>query len=213
MSTEGEQREVESVEGRFSGFYEGANIVPISYDELPEDVLTHIETNSSKYISPNDYLPRNFSHIYLLTHPDGSLTYIAEQTKTYSGGDTEELAYLVDYIDGEMAGYGELRNSISNKSEYFSSKPFVGFTRTFTEEDTKGSGNGFQRQGLGARRLVEMDGYARARFGAPLNSDTILMHDDAVTDESAPRRIWERFVEEGRAEMYMEGQHIRYRMK
>ena len=96
-----------SPEEKFAQTYEGAKLEAIIYDELPPEAVEHFENNSEKFISPKAYTPRNFSHIYLLTHPDGSKTYIGEQTKNYGEGkDTEELAFFMDFIDGQPVGHG-----------------------------------------------------------------------------------------------------------
>ena len=193
-------------EAHFAQFYPEAKLTPISYEELHDRAREYFEGSSRKFILPENYLPKNFSALHMLTHPDGRVTYIAEQTKTYSGEEssTEELAYFVDYDGDQPVGHGELRNNISDPSEYFHAKPFVGFSRTY---------EGFERQGLGRKRLEEMNAFARARFGHPLNSDTLLVSDSLDAGDSAPRRIWEKLAEEDKAESYAEGEHVRYRMK
>ncbi len=212
MSEKSPQQEELTPEEKFAQMYEGASLIPITYADLPPEAVTHFEANSEKYILPKEYIPGNFSHIYLLTHPDGSETYIAEQIKNYGEGkDTEALAYFMDYIDGKPAGYGELRNNISNQNNYFRGKPFVGFTRTYSPEDQESGGNDFQKQGLGERRLFEMNAYTESRFGAALHSDS------NITPEA--ERVWQRFVKEGKAEAYVQPKTrdgndvIRYRMK
>lgn len=210
------------LEVRFSSIYEGSSLSLISYDELPITAAEHFESQSEKFILPEKYVPKNFSTIGRLSHTDGSVTYFAEQTKTYSEkGESELLTYFMDYIDGEPAGYSELR--YNNTSELGSfTEPFVGMTRTYGPDDKKYGLNNFQKRGLGERRLIEMDAYARAVYGKSLDSDTVLVHDNIDYQgnlTSSIARIWERFVEEGKAEKYVrsvlkDGSEIfAYRMK
>lgn len=206
-----------STEERFAQAYEGARISPIPYDELPPEVAEHFEGRSKMYLLPEQYIPRNFSHLYLLEHPDGSQTYIAEQVKSFGEGEKDNFVYFVDYDGDKMAGRGEIINCIETHNKDMIGKPYPGFTRTYGPEDQEGGGRDFRRRGLGKRRIIEMDAYAQARFGYPLHSSHVLIHDDIKTDASAPQRIWERLVEEGKAESYMEGKgkdaQLRFRMK
>lgn len=207
------EQEEESTEEKFASAYEGASITSISYDELPEEAAKEFEARSRSFILDEEYVSRNFSRLYLLTHPSGSETYIAEQTKTIGDADnnhTEELVYLLDFVDGKPAGFGELRHNISNPSEYYKGKPYVGYTQTYSQDD-KGVDQDYRKKGFGFRRLAEMDAYARARFSAPLHSSS--------SRSPEAERVWERLVEEGRAEAYLESktnknkESIRYRMK
>lgn len=201
-----------SPEEKFAGAYEGAIIVPVSYDDLPPVVAERFEGKSKMYILPEAYIPKNFSHLYLMTHPDGMVTYVALQTKAYSGTE-EELVYVLDMVDGEPAGHGEVRHRISSekKLDYLVGLPFVGMTATYGSLDERGGGKNFARSGLGARRLVEMNACSIAEFGKTLSS--------AENPSPEAKRIWERFVEEGKAEIYVahtdkEGnEYTRYRMK
>jgi hypothetical protein len=173
----------------------GLTLVPITYEQVPENVMKHFEFQSSKLIHPKEYLPKNFSKLLTFLYENGDTAYIAEQDKTYDDiGDTERLTYFVDTRDGVMTGYLELRFNLTNHSEYFLEKPFVGFTRT----------KEFQGEGLGRKRLEIANAYAKAQYGFPLNSDSMIIDKNA-------RKIWESLVEEGKAEKYMEGKNSRYR--
>ncbi|NTV44516.1 MAG: hypothetical protein HGA67_02345 [Candidatus Yonathbacteria bacterium] len=173
----------------------GTPLTPIDYDLIPEDVIKHFEAQSSKFILPEQYQPKNFRRLYTFIYQNGDIGYISEQDKTYdTTGDTERLTYFEDVRDGTRTGYLELRYGLSNKDTYFKGKPFVGFTRTL---------DGFQNEGLGERRLRVANAYSLDNYGVPLNSDTLI--------EKTAKRVWERLVEKGEAEKYMEGKNERFR--
>ncbi len=173
----------------------GAEMVEIVYEDLPENVKNHFEGQSSKFILPEAYKVGNFSKLYKFTHQNGDETYVGQQDKTYgTNGTTERLTYFVDTRDGEMTGYLELRLGISDLSEYFKGKPFVGFTRTHSA---------FLNQGLGKRRLEEANAYSLSEHSLPLNSDSL------VTEEA--KRVWESLIKDGRAESYDESGKERFR--
>ena len=207
-----------STEERFSQAYEGASIAAISSDDVPPEILQHFESKSRLLVSPEYYVKGNFTHFSLITHPNDSKTYVAEQIKSFNeGSEKDNFVYFVDEEGDQMAGYGELINTFESQNHGAIGKPYVGFTRTYGPSDKKGSGYDFRRKGLGRRRLIEMNAYAQTRFGYPLHSSRILVHDNLHTEESAPRRIWESLVKEGKAESYMEGKgkdaRERFRMK
>ena len=173
----------------------GASLTPIDYDLIPQDVIEHLEEQSIKLISPDNYKPKNFDKLYTFKYPNGDIGYIAEQDKTYgTEGDTERLTYFEDMRDGVRTGYLELRYALLNKSAYFKDKPFIGFTRTL---------DGFEKEGLGERRLKIANAYSLYNYGFPLNSDTVI--------QEAAKRVWERLVEKGEAEKYTEGSKERFR--
>lgn len=198
-SERGSEKGEPSFEERFAELYSGGRIMPVEYAELPDAAVSKFEGYSRRFISPEEYRPNDFSGIWKIVRDDGSETFVAEQDKDYGDGKgVERLVYLIDMLHGREVGHGELRRSLrppSGDEEYFTGKPFVGYSGTESE---------MQGKGLGRRRLIEMDAISRARYGAPLNSDTLLT-DDAI-------RVWERLVEDGLAEHYQEGKHTRYRM-
>ena len=185
---------MQDVREKFNDLY-GAEMVEIAYDDLPQNVKTHFETQSSKFILPETYKIGDFSKLYKFTHQNGDITYVGQQDKTYdTNGSSERLTYFIDTRDGEMTGYLELRLAISDLSGYFRGKPFVGFTRTHSA---------FLNQGLGKRRLEEANIYSLSEHSLPLNSDSV------VTDEA--KRVWEGLIKDGKAERYDENGKERFR--
>lgn len=154
------------------------------------------ESRSTLLIHPQDYKRGNFSAFYVIDHQSGDRTFAARQIKTYdTNGETEELVYILDLDNEENEkGHAELRMNISNNDPYFKNKPFVGYTET--EDD-------FRKQGLGARRLLIMNVFAKILYVLPLHSDTLI--------SAEASSLWKRLVEEGKATTYLEGEHERFR--
>lgn len=173
----------------------GIELVEVQYADLPQVVRDYFESESGKFIPAEEYQRENFAKLYKFAHPNGDITYIAEQDKTYdTSKDTERLTYFADTRDGVITGYLEMRLALTNHSQYFNNKPFVGFTRT--EE-------GYLEQGLAVRRLEVANAYALAEHDLSLNSDSL------VTQEA--RGVWDKLISDGRAEEYDEGGKKRYR--
>lgn len=173
-----------------------AVIERIKLEDIPEPVLEIFERKSHSLIKDEDYKQGNFEDLFKIVYSEKEIIFAASQNKTYHNGETEDLVYLVDTINGEMSGYSELRMALTKQTEFFKDKPFVGFTQT--EEPLRGLG-------IGETRLRIMNSIAHAKYGHPLHSDTLLQ-------ESA-KRIWERLVENGEAEKFSEGEHERFRFK
>lgn len=179
----------------FQHYFPSGRIEKIELQDVPMHALTYFEQKSAQLINENEYRPGNFDQIMLVSHNDGSQTYIAHQTKTYStNNDTESLIYLVDMNGkGENVGHGEVRKNISNTAPFFKDKPFVSYT--FTEDD-------HTQRGLGRRRLLLMNALSQMMYGFPLNSDTVLIDKE--------KKLWERLVAENRAKQYQEGPNPRF---
>ncbi len=212
------KHEALSPEERFAELYEGAVLSSISYDELPNAAALHFECRAKLLVSPEEYQPKNFSHIYLLTHPDGRKTYVAEHEKSFGEGEKDQWVYFADYEGDTMAGYGDLVNNIESlHKENMIGKPYTNFTRTYKADDEGGGGQDFRGKGFGQRRIIEMNAYAQARFGYTLHSSSFIKPDQDANGLSAPERIWERLVQEGKAESFVEGKgedaQTRYRMR
>lgn len=175
----------------FSETFSEGQLARITESEIPEDVRQRFERRSQLFIRRQDYRPGNFEGFFAVQHTNGDRTYLACQTKTYDTGDTESLTYFVDTRDGQDIGHSELRFNVSNPADYFKQKPFVGYTHT--EE-------AFRRQGLGLRRLEEMNAFTQAHFHLPLYSDTL----------NAEEGLWEDLVAQGRARKFKEGRKLRY---
>lgn len=222
MTEHGNYEHGETIEERFGHLYEGASITPITYDELPDGARTYFERKSHQYAPNREYVEGNFSALARISHPDGSVTYVAEGMQEWANGGVAPAVYFVDYVEDTPAGHAEMCFNPNATEGTADAAPYVGSFDTYTERDKEGGGQNFQRRGLGARRVIEMDAYAKARFGHALDSDTHLVHDGVDADgnpTSSMRRIWERFVAEGKAERYVrtvtaEGEEITaYRMK
>ena len=157
--------------------------------------MNHFEGKSHRFILPTDYLPGNFDKFFIIHHSNGERTHIAQQTKTYAtNGDTENLSYLCDMDrDNIIVGHGEIRFNISNTSNYFKDKPFVGYTQTL---------EGNEKKGLGTRRLYIMNALSQAVYQLPLNSDTLIGED--------AEKLWKSLVNLGVAKSYKEGKNNRY---
>lgn len=177
----------------------------INPEDVPAEVATRLVGRGRLYIHPEE-APQSiteFGALRVHEHADGDMTYLANQTKTYSQGDTEEIIHVIDASpDGEVIGTGEVRYNPTSKEDYFKGKPFVGATSTVESR---------RNEGLATRRLRIMKLAAAAEFGLSLHSDTLFSDDSA-------RKIWEHLVRDGLAERYMQktssgASHPRYRFK
>jgi len=57
--------------------------------------MTHFETQSAKFILPDDYHPKIWK-IYIINHDNGQKTYVAHQTKSYKALKEKKSTYFVD---------------------------------------------------------------------------------------------------------------------
>lgn len=168
---------------KFKEYFPQGDIREITQENIPDFVRELFERKSQQFVDIKDYRPRNFQRFFLITHSDNSKTYVAQQTKTYNTNkNTEILSYFVDSSDEEVLGYSELRFNISNRSEYFQDKPFVGYTNTEQK---------YRKKGLGTRRLLMMNAFSKALYSLPLYSDTL------VSGDAKP--VWEKLVDQGKA--------------
>jgi len=103
------------------------------------------------------------------------------------------LNYIVDTRNDELIGRSELRMSKSNNSEYYREKPFIGFIK---------SEEGYERQGLGSRRVEIMHALSLQLYRLPLYSDTI--------NSESMVALWEKLVNSEKATKIKEGLHDRY---
>ncbi len=173
----------------------GAEMTEIAYEDLPEEVKNHFEDQSSRFILPEEYTVGNFNKLYQFTHPDGDVTYVGQQEKTYgTDGSTERLTYFADTRDGHLTGYLELRLALTDLSDFFKDKPFVGFTRTQPD---------YFNQGLAKRRLFQANAYSLSSHSSPLHS--------SPTIEENAKRIWKELILDGKAERFDESGNERFR--
>lgn len=209
-------------EHAFSELLEGATLLPLAYDELPKGAREYFESKSEQYHPKDQYRPNDFTSLAKIVHADGQVTYVAEGIQYWANNEIGEVVYFVDYVDGVPAGHAELcRNQNITHGERRNA-PYVGSFRTYDESDHESEGKNFRHRGLGTKRVMEMDAYARARFGMVLDSDTHLVHDSVDEHgvmQSSMERIWQRLVQSGKAEAYVWAKdangndRIAYRMK
>lgn len=181
---------------KFKQHFPNGEISEIKLTEIPEDILELFKNKYRALVSQEKQQPFEMSRFRKISHTDGSISYAATVTKHYDGETgTEESTYIADVHESELSGYGELRKNLTNNSDYFKDKPFVGFTKTE---------NKFLRSDLALRRLYLMNAIAQSRYGQPVYSDTV------ISDEA--RELWENLVEQGKATKFKQGLHERYQL-
>lgn len=166
----------------------------ISTELIPTDVANYFSFRSRKLTDAPPLPIADFDDLMIFNFGDAGNVYAAAHTKSYRTDTVERLVYLADTdATGNLQGSGEVRLTVTDQSDYFRDKPFVGFTRTR---------RGYRELGLGMRRLHVMNAVTNNLFNLPLYSDTSV----------APKaqRLWHRLVEQGVAEEYMEGQGRRF---
>ena len=173
-----------------------------SPQDLPSNVKDKFISRGSLYINKQT-APKSmddFENVRRVVHANGDISYLANQNKIYSSGAQEETIHLVDTTaESRLTGEAEVRFNSASEEDYFKDKPFVGWTSTEKEA---------RHEGLGRRRLIVMKFAAAAEFGLALHSDTVFSHEDVG-------KIWERLVDEGQAEQYIQpdsaGNNLRYK--
>ena len=180
---------------KFHKYYSQGRIERTELDSIPLCALKLFEGYSMQLILPEDYVPRNFSNVLVLSHDNSYNTYIVSQIKRFHnvGTHTESLLYLGDVNSkNELLGKITLIFNLTSESVYFKNKPRVGFHETFINP----------RQGLGARRLRVLNALSMAIYDLPLNSDSLLM--------SYAGNLWEKLVSTGEAIKYKDGTNDRF---
>jgi hypothetical protein len=181
---------------RFQAYFPGHSIESAELASVPDQARQLMEEKRGALVSQENYTKGRLEGGHVITHPDGSRTYVATTKKIYSMLDEEESTYFVDMEGGSVLGYGELRKDLSKGGKYFTDKPFVGYTRTEAAN---------VRQGLGLRRLEMMNAFSQMKYSLPLYSDTVM-------NTGATSR-WEELVRAGKAEKFKEGREDRYVFK
>lgn len=176
----------------FSRFFPDGQLMTIERSAIPARVKQKFEGKSRLFIPDSEYRPENFEKYMAIHHRNGDITYVAQQTKTDSNDEsTEQLTYFIETRNGEIIGHAEIRNHTSDPQPYFKDKPFVGYT--YTEEP-------FRTQGLGTRRLLQMNAFTQAEYHLPLYSSTL----------NSEENLWDHLVVKGLARAFREGKHRRY---
>ncbi len=180
----------------FEHHFPSGTIESVALSAVPKPAMEYFESKSKRYLNPHNYIPKNFSASWIITHENGDQTYVAKQTKWLATPkETETLLYLVDMRGKKKIGFGWLYQNISKPSPYFIHKPLVGYTCTVNSRNLR-------RKGLGTRRLFVMNALSQMVYGHPLNSDT------DIEDEA--RGVWQKLVRQGFARAYKEGRSERY---
>lgn len=175
-------------------------ITAVTPSSIPEGVGEYFRASSAVLTLDGEIPLQQFDHL-LRIDGMGATTYLGEHEKLLAVGDTERTTYLVDLTeDGtQTIGRGELRFNAISDTDYFKDKPFVGYTRTYSDQLV----GDFSHRGYGRRRLHALNLAAQTLYNLPLHSDTV---------RSAPAtRLWEKLVADSLAEIYMQGQHTRYK--
>lgn len=147
------------------------------------------------------FMELDFMERYAIHFALADRTYKISKEKS----STERNIYLVDVVPpGDIAGLGEVSQSLTSVSPYAANKPLVLNTETV---------GGFQRQGYGQRRYLAMNAASLLIFGKPLHSREA----GSMRTTQATRR-WEALVRSSLAEAYDEpnadGRTVqRYRFK
>jgi hypothetical protein len=158
-------------------------ITAVTPSSIPEGVGEYFRASSAVLTLDGEIPLQQFDHL-LRIDGMGATTYLGEHEKLLAVGDTERTTYLVD---------------LTSDTDYFKDKPFVGYTRTYSDQ----LAGDFSHRGYGRRRLHALNLAAQTLYNLPLHSDTV---------RSAPAtRLWENLVADSLAEMYMQGQHTRYK--
>lgn len=188
----------QKISEEFSILFPGADIKKVGISEVPESPLNFFKDRSLWLTNNKKYIPDSLDSFYKIRYQDGSISYVATQTKTYAtNGDTEKLVYIYDEdAQHNEIGYGEIRYNEMRKDNYFKNKPFVGFTTT---------GENYKKQGFGTRRLKTMNALSLRMFGLPIHSDTL------IGEES--KRIWQRLLKNGETYSYLQDKMPRFAFK
>ena len=125
------------------------------------------------------------SEQFVISNDDGTKTLLKGCRGVHNGGedriDTFDYLYLFDIGDDDtLAGFGVVSMFVDTEYEDMKDRPFVDYTRTSEE---------YRRQGLGRRRLINMNAASQQFFNLPLYSSRVIQ-DDAL-------RLWQDLEQEG----------------
>jgi len=122
----------------------------ISYESLPREVKWAIYRNNP-----------DTREVRMITEPTGLKTYIVLDEWGHQGSRTSTAVYAFDFFQGKEICYSYFQHSTPSGT---------------VSEDTKGvtfqgkTMKGFDRRGLGERRLIILDEFSQDRWGVPVNS-------------------------------------------
>lgn len=178
----------------------------ISFNQLPPAIIRDLS------LRPLPLFEKDIEDVERITHGPNDVTYImrrrerphvtdatSEKDQTYS-----QTTYFMDYVNGEIAGYLNVRRSELPDTWGLVATPYVVDTATYTKEDID-----YKHKGLNGRRLDMANAYCMKIYGQPLHSGT---HFESPHAEKA----WTTLYDEGRAEVAMEhpehGKRYRYKV-
>jgi hypothetical protein len=178
----------------FKQYFLGGQIAKCEPDALPVTARDFFE-DRARMFGPKEYAPGNFTHLFLISHPNGDQTFVATETKNHKdAGGPDEWAYLMEYnSDGVKLGSAVMRRAILATTPHFADKPYADHNNTETD---------FIKHGLAIRRLKMMNALSQMLYRMPLNSDIGLSAENC--------RRWEKLVAEGQAVAYKDGDYKRF---
>jgi hypothetical protein len=174
---------------RFIEHYPHGTIREIRLKDIPSNAMDFFEAQSARFITLDEYKKGNFDSSFIINHDSGYDTYVTSQITyyKYTSKTTEKLIHLFETTKNlTKIGHGEIRYDFLSKREFFTEKPFVGYTNT--EEE-------YRRKGFGIQRLRVMNALTYMFFNLPLNSDNTIW--------PSAKRCWERLAEVKEAEKYV----------
>lgn len=135
--------------------------------------------------------PPSFKNTAMITHVDGSRTFIAEFSSDQSADEVyyhSEYIHVIDDLNGKYLGFGEVRYVPGPaREDVFDEAPLLA-TPYVDNIETEAE---YLSKGLGARRYLVMEQLSLQKWGKHL-------HAGEVTSEDAIR-VWNKFISEGRA--------------
>lgn len=194
---------------QLSNFYPHADSRLVGLLDLPEDAHDEFERLSKRFILPDDYRPGSFEKILRVENLDGSVSFVAFQTKQYPNdqfdnpGSIERLMLIWEKIGDMPCGSGEVRYNITDKRDFFLHKPFIGWTETdpLIIDPRKKT---LLRRGYGIRRVRLMHALTMIEYGLPLYSDK---------GGGKQPLLWRKLVQLGEARKFrMSDYRVRYVM-
>ncbi len=176
---------IEQERNLFQKYYPEGQIDIADYENLPDTVKDIFQFKAIQFTDEKEVAPDSFKFVRVITHDDKNLSYCSSFEKTLSTNGEDDRCIVVVDIDpsGELIGYGEVVNNLSEDiGSSYSNEPFVGYVQT--EEK-------FQRKGFGLRRYIVMNALSQMINRLPLHSPS--------SRRPEATGVWEKLVEMGQA--------------
>lgn len=187
----------------FQRHFPSGRVENVAYDKLPLKILSRFEAFRKKAAEIQGQGPLTFKGVLSISHNNGDKSYVASlQERHLPKGQSSEqasMSFLDSYVidanaDGVPTGNAVFRRVTNTEDDSLKDKPYA--LLNLTDKD-------FREQGLGNRRLLLMNAVSRMLYGLPLHSDTSIANE-------AERRLWEKFVTQGKAKKYSQNGVDRY---